>query len=453
MKKREWEDYILGKKKHTQGEVSSLETEVLGIPDLLVLDDRSDDDSFYAVHKRYFQDDKAVCPACGSIKTRCSKVEKRKFKDILWQGDDEFKIINLFFYQRYLRCDGCNDSVFPEDIDFAEKGCRYTNRFSDALANGTFRFSYKKVCNYYGVPASTASVGAIMRRRIQYRESLLAPIKTPKVLCIIEALFYGNTYPVVLALWDDEVYCIDILEDTSEGVYAKLFKTMDSNRVETVFIDPEESLRSAVATYFPTASVVVTDECIFRYAKNAMLDIIHEDGKRFPVKYKEDRLTLRKKHLPDDYTKKQINEGLLSRPRLKIAYECHQQLLDLKETEWSYEELASWANGNSNELSEFEDISDVIEIYKTEVKTFLDSRVNPPEVYSTSVQAICEAIKTMPHCIFEVLRARCLLTISHDTIEENGEILRLGIKVNRLTQNMNNIATNIKEDREYYGLE
>lgn len=439
----------MGKKKYVQAEVSSLKTEELGIPDLLVLDGEGDDDNFYAVHHRYFKDKKSVCPACGSTKTRCSKVLKRKFKDIFWQDDDTYRVFNLFFYQRYLRCDGCKDSVFPEDIDFAEKGCRYTNRLSDALADGTFLHSYKKVCNYFGVPASTASVGVIMRRRIQYRESLLAPIKTPSVLCIIEAPFYGNIYPVVLALWDDEVYCIDILEDTTEAAYAKLFKTLDVDRVETVFIDPDESLHSAVDNYFPTASVVVTDECIFRYANNAMLDIIHADGKRFPVKYKENRLTLHKKHLPDDYTRKQINEGLMSRPRLKTAYECYQQLLELKETEWSYEELVSWVDGISNELSEFEDLSDVIDIYETEVKTFLDTHIKPPEVYSTSVQAICEAIRTMPHCIFDVLRARVMLTIEHDTIEEDDEIMRLGIRVDRLTKNMNDIALNIKEEREY----
>lgn len=442
----------MGKKKHTQGEVSSQKTEALGIPDLLVLKSDGDGDNYYAVHRRYFESEKSNCPVCGSTKTRSSKVINRKFKDVLWQENGSYKIIDLFFYQRYLRCDGCKDSVFPEDIEFAEKGCRYTNRLSDTLAEGTFQYSYKKVCNYYGVPASTASVGAIMRRRIQYRESLLAPIKTPKVLCIVEAPFYGNMYPVILAIWSNEVYCLDILESSDEESYIKFFKTLDASCVETVCIDPEESLRSAVSVCFPMSSVVVTSECIFRYARNAMLDIIHTEGKRFPLRHKDTQLALHKKYLPDAHVKKQIVEGMKSRPRLKTAYDNHQRLLELLEKRWLFEELTAWAGVLPSELKEFADLIDLIDFYELEVKTFLDEEEQPPEIYITSVQAVCDAIKTMPHCIFDVLRARCMLTLGHDTIEEDGELMRLGIRVDRLTKNMNEIADNIKEEREY-GLE
>jgi len=442
----------LGKKKHAQGEVSSQKTEALGIPDLLVLKSNDDGDNYYAVHRRYFESEKSTCPVCGSTKTRSSKVITRKFKDILWQENGSFKIIDLFFCQRYLRCDGCKDSVFPEDIEFAEKGCRYTNRLSDALAEGTFQYSYKKVCNYYGVPASTASVGAIMRRRIQYRESLLAPIRTPKVLCIVETPFYGNMYPVILAPWSNEVYCLDILESNDEESYIKFLRTLDAARVETVCIDPQESLRSAVSTCFPMSSIVVTSECIFRYARNAMLDIIHTDGKRFPIRHKDTQLVLHKKHLSDVHVRKQIVEGMKSRPRLKTAYDKHQKLLELLDKKWSYGELAEWTAELPSELKEFADLIDMIDFYETEVKSFLEVEVHPPEIYNTSVQAVCEAVKTMPHCIFDVLRARGMLTIGHDTIEEDGKIMRLGIRVDRLTKNMNEIADNIKEEREY-GLE
>ena len=71
-------------------------------------------------------------------------------------------------------------------------GCKFTNRLSDILADGTFQFSYKKVCQHYGVPSSTASIGEVMRRRIQYRESMLQPLKTPNIISIVElVLFWG----------------------------------------------------------------------------------------------------------------------------------------------------------------------------------------------------------------------------------------------------------------------
>ena len=224
----------MGKKRYKEKDVSKQMTEALGIADLLALK-TSTASHYYTVHERYFSGDKLTCPACGSPKTRCSKVVKRTFKDILWDEppteeneEQGFKVFDLTFYQRYLRCDGCNSSVFPEPIDFGDKGCRYTNRLSDALADGTFRFSYKKVCAYFGVPASTASIGPIMRRRIQYRESLLLPISTPKKLGIMETIFFREAHPIVFALCEDGVYCIEeyehwksltIFEAVTKGLY------------------------------------------------------------------------------------------------------------------------------------------------------------------------------------------------------------------------------------------
>lgn len=445
----------MGKKRYKEKDVSKPMTKDLGIADLLVLK-TSTDSHYYTVHERYFSDDKLVCPACGSTKTRCSKVVKRTFKDILWddtpaeEGEEQgFRVFDLTFYQTYLRCDGCNNSVFPEPIEFGDKGCRYTNRLADALADGTFRFSYKKVCDYFGVPASTASIGPIMRRRIQYRESLLLPISTPKKLGIMEAIFYREAHPVVFALRDDGVYCIDILEDSSEETVLTFLRTLDANEVDTVYIDPVDSIRSAAATAFPGAKLVVTDECILRYARDAMLEIIHEDGKRFPVKFKDAVLTIPDKHLQSEYDRRQIKDGMKSRPRLKKAYDSHQALMELMSKDWTHEALSKWAKELSEDLPEFDTLIDVINLFEQEINDHIESGEKPPDFYPTALQAVCEALKGMPHCIFDVLRARCFLTIAHDTIEENGTKYRLGIHTTRLTQNMNEISKNIKEARDY----
>jgi hypothetical protein len=436
----------------TKDAVSPEKTTTLGISNLLALATEGDDKNYYVVHKRYFKNTKSVCPACGSDKTRCSKVVRRKLKDIIFKDSKSFKIIDLIFYQRYLRCDACKDSVFPEDIDFALKGCRYTNRLSDKLAEGTLRFSYQKVCAYYGVPASTASVGAIMRRHTRYKESLLDPIKTPKIICVIEVDFYGEMHPVVLAILNNEVYCLDILENNDEETYISFFRSLDGNNIETVCVEPEESLISAVANCFPMASVVITGECFTRYARNAMINIIHSDGKRFPVKHKNDYLTRHEKHLPDRRTRRQIETGMKSRPRLKKAYDHHQKLLEIMESKWSFEQLKTWVNELPDEFDEFADIIDLIDIYGTELKAYLEQDISLPRNYTTSVRAICDAFNEMPKCIFDVLRARSILAPVFDTVEEDGVKMRQGIRVDRLTANMNEISNNIKEEREY-GLE
>lgn len=385
----------MGKKLYTKENISKAETERLGIPELVVLKTNSDDVGLEVVHRRYFEHEKLLCPACRSSKTRCSKIVDRKLKDLLWLDEDHktFQIISLLFHQRYMRCDNCRQSVFPEPTEFGEKGCKFTNRLSDALADGTFQFSYKKVCQHYGVPASTASVSEIMRRRIQYRESLLPPVRTPHIISVVEVVFFGERYPAVLGVWDGEVYCLDILRDSSEETCGAFLKTLNANQVETIYVDPVDSLFNAVNQYFPMASIVVTDEAIRRYARNAMLDIIHSDGKRFPVVHKDRRLTVLHRDLDDRTVIPRIKEGMKSRPRLQQAYTHHQRLLELMETKWSMEDLRTWADQIPAEVDEFWAVGDIIDIFGEQLSGFLILGEKPPNNYQFAVQGICDAIK------------------------------------------------------------
>lgn len=438
----------MGKRNHLQSNISTPKTDLLGIDELLVLGNEGDDKNFYAVHRRYFTDEKLVCPACGSARTRRSKVVERTFKDIIGDMPD-FKIIDLHFRQSYLRCVSCGASVFPEPISFGEKSVRYTNRLADKLAEGTLSHSYKKVCEKYGVPASTASVGAIMRRQIAYRESRLRQLKTPCTLCVVEVPFYGELYPVILATWNGRTYCLEILRDTSEHTYMQMFSRLDQTEIRSVFIDPSDSISSAVATAFPSAVPLMTDECIRRYARTAMIAAIDAKGKRLPLKEKKDRLLLHAKHLSDDELVGKITAALATRPELKSVYERYQRLLDLLEVDWTYNDLAEWAKSIPAEMAEFADLLDVIEIYETEIRGFTTVFQHTPEEYNSSVKAVYDAIEAMPHCIFDVFRARCLLTREHDDVSENGKILRLGIPVDRMKTKMNEISDNIKERRDY----
>ena len=123
--------------------------------------------------------------------------------------------------------------------------------------------------------------------------------------------------------------------------------------------------------------------------------------------------------------------------------------MELMSGEWTYEALSKWAHELPGDLPEFQTLIDVIDLFDQEIGDYIETEEKPPDFYPTALQAVCEAFKAMPHCIFDVLRARCFLTIGHDTIEEGGERYRLGIHTTRLTQNMNEITTNIKEAREY----
>ncbi len=441
----------MGKKNYIHYDISSPKTSDLAQDELLVLENEGDANNYFAVHSRYFSKEKICCPSCGSLRTRCSKIVKRTFKDII-EHDGQFRIVDLHFYQRYFRCDNCLKSVFPEPISFGEKSVRYSNRLADKLAEGTFQHSYKKVCAYYGVPASTASVGAIMRRQIMARESRLYPIKTPHTISIVEVDFCGNYYPVIFSSVGANTYCLEVLKESTASAYINFFNTLNATQAKTVCIDPNESIQMAVAACFPQADMVVTDECILRHARRALLEVIYVEGKRLPLQHKYDRLILHAKHLRDSRMRKQIGDVLKNRPKLKAAYEHYQKLLDLLEVDWNYESLADWAHSTPTELDAFADVCDVIEIYEAEIRKFLSTLQRMPESYHSAIKSVFDAIRDMPHCIFDVLRARCLLTVEHDNINESGKILRLGVPVNRMIQKINTISSNIREEKEY-GLE
>lgn len=444
--------YLLGKRRFEKSEVSKTKTKELGIQGLLVME-TDDSDHFIAVHKNYFKnEDRPRCPACGSEKTRSSKVVTRTFKDILMAENNKgFKIIDLVFNQRYLRCDGCGKSVFPEDIDFASKGSRYTNRLSDKLADGTLTYSYKRVCDYYSVPASTASVGAIMRRRTQFWESSMAPIHTPETLAIFEVEFYKRIYPVVFTVRAGEPYFLDILEESTEQAYITFFKKLDANKVKMIYIDPVESLYNAIQSFFPSVSVMVTDECILRYARMALHDVIYKDGKRMPVKNKYATLMQKKDNISEVYTKRQMVSGFQSRPLLKAAYDHYQKLITLMEDKWQYSDIKTWLDDMPDDLPEFGILTDVVELFGDNIKEFSEEVGGTSGTYSNSISQFIKAINEMPFCIYDVLRARIIFSAPPDTIIEDETEKRIGVRVGRLINKLEEVTGNIKEDR-YYGL-
>ena len=273
----------MGKRLFQEVYASQDRTDALALPELIVVSEEDDRDTvdftYHTVHKSYFSKEKVVCPYCRKSNTTETKIRSRKFKDILLSENSERKVIDLIFHQRYFRCDDCN-RVFREDIDFAEDGCRYTNRLSDLLAEGTLTQTYEKVCKEYGVPASKTSVGVIMRRRLRMKTEQLPPLETPDAMTIFVAYYYSAAYPVVLGLYGETVKLIDVLSESSESAYAVFFTGLDKGKVKQVFIDPDEQLHSAVTTAFPDAQIMLSEECIQRYVRDAFKDVIKKDGSR-----------------------------------------------------------------------------------------------------------------------------------------------------------------------------
>lgn len=459
----------MGKRLFQQVFVSPDRTESLGLPNLLVVSDLDLPDkkeiTYHTVHSSYFTKDKPACPVCGGKNTTETKIIPRNFKDLLPTKDGTVKVIDLVFHQRYFRCKDCGNVVFHEDIDFAEEGCRFSNRLSDLIAEGTLTRTYERVCKDYGVPASKASVGIIMRRRMRLLADLQPPLKTPEALVIFVPEFFSDAHPMVLGIYGRDVRLLDVLNASSVMDYRLFFQQLDCKAVKQVYIDPDEQLHSAVVGAFPDAEITVSEEYIHRCARQALKDAIKKEGNHCCIHRRYYALTVPESYLTQGEHGR-VNAGMKKLPRIRAAYNAYQDLLRRMESGWTIELLQEWlgslpdyvsdeqSEGETIQpLNEFGILEDVLSLYGNQIQAYLDSANKPPAGMESAVTGILDAIEEMPYCIYDVLRARMLLNVEQEVVETDGQKYRTGVRIEKLTEKMNHIAWQIKEkkEREEYG--
>lgn len=460
----------LGKRLFQQVFVSPDRTQALGLSQLQVVSELDEADkketTYHTVHSSYFTKDKPVCPVCGKRNTTETKIIPRSFKDLLPSDDGKVQVIDLVFHQRYFRCKDCENLIFHENIDFAEEGCKFSNRLSDLIAEGTLTRTYERVCKEYGVPASKASVGIIMRRRMRLRVDMQPPIKPPDAVTIFLAEFFSDTYPMVLGIYGRDVRLLDILPSSSVMEYRLFFQQFDCKGVKQVCIDPDEQLHSAVVEIFPQAEIMVSEEYIRRCAREALQDVIKKEGNHCNIHRRYAKLTALESHLtPGEH--RRVTDGMKKLPRIRAAYNAYQDLLRRMETGWTIPLLREWLDslpeyvadeteGDGNviqPLTEFAMLEDVLNLYEHQIQTYLDSANKPPSSMEAAVTGILDAIEYMPYGIYDVLRARMLSNVDQELIEMDGKTYRTGVRIDKLTEKMNSIAQKIrdKKEREEYG--
>lgn len=459
----------MGKCLFRQVYVSTERTAALALPQLQVVSELDEADkketTYHTVHSSYFAKEKPVCPVCGKQNTTETKIIPRAFKDLLPSTDKHVKVIDLIFHQRYFRCKDCGNLVFHESIDFAEEGCKFSNRLSDLIAEGTLTRTYERVCKEYGVPASKASVGIIMRRRMRLKADLQPPLKTPDALTIFIAEFFSGFYPLVLGTYGREVRLLDILPASSTTDYRLFFQQFDRNALKQVFIDPDEQLHSAVLDAFPQAEIMVSEEYVRRCIRNALKDVIKKEGNHCNIHRRYAKLTSPAAHLTEG-EKGRINKGMEKLPRIRAAYNAYQDLLRRMESGWTIPLLLEWLESMPDyitdettegeqvqSLTEFSFLKDVLTLYEQQVQQYLNSEKKPPSAVESAVTGLLDALDYMPYCIYDVLRARMLSNVEQELVEIDGKKYRTGVRVDKLTEAMNDIAQKIrdKKEREEYG--
>ena len=455
---------VVGKKAFKKDLISKSNTDKLNISSLYVIGIGCSGE-YETVHTRYFdrsKDKEIKCPKCNGNAVRTSKIEKRTFYELI---EDDFpieetevfrassKVVTIEFNQRYLACK--QNHVFPEPVDFIDKGCIYAHRLSDAIAKRILYYSYRKVCNHFNVPSSPASIKPLVNRYISNLCNQMPPIKTPNQLTLLEIPFSKNSYILALSIFEtntdnhikQEIYAIDIFDSPSGSKIREFLKELNSIKISTVYIDPIDDLRNTVCAILPNTQIIVSKECLLRYAKNALIEVKKKDGKFFPIrKNRNDTLTLPNKHLAYEDLEK-LEKGFYNSrfARLKKAYDYYQELIDIFYQNWNYTQILDWANRIPANLNKFDLLKTVIKNFQSEI---IIPSAKLPDDYSTEINGIFETFENIPSGIFEVLRARCFFSITYDKITESNDTNRLGIRIDRFIANLKKISE-IIEDRRY----
>lgn len=248
--------------------------------------------------------------------------------------------------------------------------------------------------------------------------------------------------------------------------YRLFFQQFDCKGVQQVFIDPDEQLHSAVVELFPQAEIMISEEYIRRCAREALRDVIKKEGNHCNIHRRYAKLTALESHLtPGEH--RRVTDGMKKLPRIRAGYNAYQDLLRRMESGWTIPLLREWldslpeyvadeAEGAGNEihpLMEFSLMEDVLNLYENQIQTYLDSTNKPPSSMEAAVTGILDAVEFMPYGIYDVLRARMMSNVDQELIEVDGKKYRTGVRIEKLTEKMNEIARTIrkKKENEEYG--
>ena len=144
-------------------------TDELGLSELLVLADIGDEDHFFCVPKRTFQQ----CPTCGGSKIRNQGNMHREYLDVIPRDDDAAVItISLEFRKNKCMLPDCG-SVFYPSFSFASRYSRTTHRFDNVVVRMILEegLSYTLISEALGGILSKQVIGQIYYRRMNELES------------------------------------------------------------------------------------------------------------------------------------------------------------------------------------------------------------------------------------------------------------------------------------------
>lgn len=99
-------------------------------------------------------------------------------------------------------------------------------------------------------------------------------------------------------------------------------------------------------------------------------------------------------------------------------------------------------------LWEFDIVKSILTLYESQINAYLALEEKPPAAMASAVMSVLDSLEEMPFCIYDVLHARMLLNVEQDCILKEGTTYRIGVPVDRLTNQMHDITEQIRKNKE-----
>ena len=316
-------------------------TAALGIDELFVQKEKSDDNHFYTWQ---LDPDIDVCPNCGSAFFKPHNLFHREYVDVI-TADSTFKTVTLFYEFYKYRClnPKCG-SIFSKQINFASVYDNVTYRLEDTIAHLVIKgYSYGEISSLLSYSLTKQAIGNIFNRWVRRRIDRISFKQVPKCLAVISGVSKYDQYTLFLNL-DGGIRIFDAIFGVNSLDIAAWLRNTGLTDVDTLISDCDPTIYDVINDNLQENTYIIPIDYWFKLVRDDFAEYSHEILKWCTVKNKNELILKSKSEL--GFRSSDLEMLIKARPEIEQPYRDYNELKELiksRDEEWTYNKIQIWA--------------------------------------------------------------------------------------------------------------
>lgn len=401
-------------------------TEELSLPGLAVLAGQGNASTFYAVPSG----ERPACPKCGAHAVKIQSSCKRVLQDRLPSMSKPGTFIELHYHYKMYRCQECN-ALFVPPFPFAEEKSRTTIRLEEWITEQSLVFSMNRIAQTPGLALSVPAIKKIIARCRERKKQHRLPLYTSKTLCLTNHQLPNLSLILIWNIDMGKPYLVEAIPDSSPITVQEVLRRFNPSSVTAIVTDFWEPLAHASAEVFPSAEHLIDPGFLYNLFRDILYETAVQELHWLPQPKKLEIVMAPPDELPQRHAIT-LRTILEQRPHLDEIYTASSLLYRILSMNYSLERLMQWRNSldSSSSLSFLPEVDAALNQYPS-MEQALQYGIVPMSISRVTAK-IQFALERLPNCASYLYESRLLDTVPPDTIEIQGEKLRLGIPADRL---------------------